>query len=64
MFEVTFWKNGREMTMPDEFETFEHALEFARENVNYRLFGKFQYDEAHVFHSEDDNVYEVVERVA
>ena len=62
MYEVTAWNNGVQKTMPDHFDDLELAIMYANGIVNYKLFGRFQYDEAHVALTDTGEVLEVVRR--
>ena len=48
--------------MPDYFDDLELAIMYANGIVNYKLFGRFQYDEAHVALTDTGEVLEVVRR--
>lgn len=54
MYEVTFWYDGVEKTMPDTFDTFADAVEWARDRLNYRnVLHRYVYDEALVMDATD-----------
>lgn len=54
MYEVTFWYDGVEKTMPDTFDTFADAVEWARKGLNYRnVLHRYVYDEALVMDATD-----------
>lgn len=56
MYEVTFWYNGTEKTMPDTFDTFADACEWARDGLRSNFRGHYYYDEAQIYNAETDEM--------